>query len=180
MSKKVKKDVLTVDTVKCSKKDTIVIRKSAPKSAVKLSGKIYERSLKQFKKNGLSPEERLLKAVFGNEFKGKGLPKEERTKEKHDDMYSSIEKFFKGCDDCERKFNNGRKFVCLSEKETKRIDSLRKQGLSVKAIAKEMHRSDHTVREYLNGSSRMSANAIEKAVKKGFRPAHLARVTKRK
>lgn len=181
MSKKktTKKDVLTVDTVKCSSKNTIVIHKKAPKSVVKLSGKRYNESLASFKKDGLSAEERLLCAVFGDS-KCKGLPIEQRTKKEHDKMYVRTEKMFQQHDSIEKRFNNGRRLVLLSDKEKKKVESLRKKGFAIKAIAKEIHRSDHTVREFLNGSSQMSIADMEKALKKGIRPAYIQKVAKKK
>lgn len=181
MTKKTKKSAkcgLTVDTVKCSKKDTIYIHKGKQKP-VKLSGKRYKTSLDSFMKTGLSAEERLLKAIFGDK-EVKGIPKEKRTKELHDSMFIETERMFQRHDEIERKFNNGRKFVVVGDKERKRIESLRKKGLSVKEIAKELHRSDHTVREQLNGSRNMSLNDMEKALKKGVRPAPIAKVSKKR
>lgn len=177
-SKKSAKCGLTVDTVKCSSKDKIFIHKGKQKP-VKLSGKRYEASLDSFMKTGLSAEERLLCAIFG-EKKAKGVPKEKRTKELHDAMYIETENMFKRHDEIERKFNNGRKFVVIGDKERKRIESLRKKGLSVKEIAKELHRSDHTVREQLNGSHNMSIDDMEKSLKKGVRPAPIAKVSKKR
>lgn len=173
------KDVLTVDRVKCSKKDTIVVHKNAPKCAIKKSKKQFEQGFALFKKDGLSPEERLLNMIF-KERKIKGVPKELRTREMYAHAYEPLVSSFDEMNKITRKFNHGRNVVIVSHTEQKRIDTLRKKGLSVKAIARELHRSDHTVREYLNGTLNMSTNDMEKWLKSGKRPAHLERVTKPK
>lgn len=123
-----------VITVKPLKRKTDKKVPTASRKGLQMPSK--EEQFKMFQETGLTPEERLLCAIFGE--KGEGLPKEERTKKNFNLLYGAQLRAQKKMDEEEAYIHGGKRVDYLNEKAVRYARRELKAGKSYAEVAKEL------------------------------------------
>lgn len=103
-----------------------------------------EEQFKMFQETGLTPEERLLCAIFGE--KGEGLPKEQRTKKNFNLLYGAQLRAQKKMDEEEAYIHGGKRVDYINEKAVRYARRELKAGKSYAEVAKALKTNVYTLK----------------------------------